>query len=275
MASSSSSRAGVPDIASEIHALVEKCCPKLRFQVEHWLRCYRDPQLLHESLRREYEVEVVDDSDEEETYPGPEKTTQPQPQHFSSHKMVPRGDVCKAMLCEAHLLEKCRWGEQCYFAHSEEELREIKRRRAEAERPKRSPASPGTSFLEVLPSDISFCHDTVAPDFKDGRSILMTLLGLANGEVKLRDVPMMEVVIFQDRLYSLSNRRLCLYMLCEHFGLLDKKVPVKVKLLEELPKSFRKKYTTTCYGEWVRVRRDGRICARSFEDTTFGRNLIS
>lgn len=33
-------------------------CPKLRSQVEHWLRCYRDPQLLHESLRREYEVEV-------------------------------------------------------------------------------------------------------------------------------------------------------------------------------------------------------------------------
>lgn len=27
--------------------------------------------------------------------------------------------------------------------------------------------------------------------------------------------------------------------------------------------------------EWVRVRRDGRICARSFESTTFGRNLIS
>eukprot|EP00434_Breviolum_minutum_P024008 symbB.v1.2.021185.t1/scaffold1779.1/size154953/13 len=97
MASSSSSRAGVQDIASEIHALVEKCCPKLRSQVEHWLRCYRDPQLLHESLRREYEVEVVDDSDEEETHPGQDKPNQPQPQHFS----VPRGDVCKAMLCEA------------------------------------------------------------------------------------------------------------------------------------------------------------------------------
>ena len=26
--------------------------------------------------------------------------------------------------------------------------------------------------------------------------------------------------------------------------------------------------------EWVRVRRDGRICARSFDDTTFGRDLI-
>eukprot|EP00438_Fugacium_kawagutii_P035345 Skav207494 [mRNA] locus=scaffold334:92870:99243:+ [translate_table: standard] len=124
------------------------------------------------------------------------------------------GDGAIWRRAKAHLLQKCRWGEDCRFAHSEEELRGRvwKRRRAQAEGPRKNPPCPeGTSFLEVLPSNIGFCHDTIAPDFKDGRSILTTLLGLANGEVKLRQVPMMEVVFFQERLYSLSNRRLCLY----------------------------------------------------------------
>eukprot|EP00913_Durusdinium_trenchii_P020245 g19019.t1 len=54
--------------ASKIHELVERCCPHLRTSVEHWLRIYRDPQLLFDSLQREYDQsleEVPDDSDEE------------------------------------------------------------------------------------------------------------------------------------------------------------------------------------------------------------------
>eukprot|EP00438_Fugacium_kawagutii_P035346 Skav207495 [mRNA] locus=scaffold334:99719:114791:+ [translate_table: standard] len=45
-----------------------------------------------------------------------------------------------------------------------------------------------------------------------------------------------------------------MYILCEHIGLIDQKVPVKVKLLEEPPSTFRKKFTTTCNGDpWCRM----------------------
>lgn len=279
--SSSSAGAGVGKIANEIHDLVERCCPKLRNRVEHWLRCYQDPQLLYESLRREYglgpSVQVVDDSDDEgeNTQSGLDLSPP------SSLTETPAGashphNRRKVKLCEAHLLQKCRWGEDCRFAHSDEQLRDWKRRRWQADGPKKSPVCPdGASYLHVLPSDIAFCHDTVAPDFKNGRSILTTLLDLASGDISLRDVSMMEVVFFQDRLHSLSNRRLCLYMLCEHYGLIDKRVPVKVILLEKPPHTFKNKYTTTCRGEWVRVRRDGRICSRQRDETTFGRDLFT
>ena len=48
-------------------------------------------------------------------------------------------------------------------------------------------------MLHLLPSDIRFCHDTVAPEFQDGRPILATVLGLSSGEVSLRQLPEMEV----------------------------------------------------------------------------------
>ena len=97
------------------------------------------------------------------------------------------------------------------------------------------------------------------------------LLELVNGTTSIRKMPMMEVVIHQDRMFSVSNRRLCLYRLCEHLGILS---IVKVKLLSSLPKRFDSKFTTPCDGEWVRVRRDGRICHLTLEQTTFGREEI-
>ena len=85
---------------------------------------------------------------------------------------------------EAHLLERCHRGSACRYAHGEEELRR--------KRPRRQPLG-GCSVLHLLPSDIRFCHDTVAPDFQDGRPILATVLGLSSGEVSLRQLPEMEV----------------------------------------------------------------------------------
>ena len=54
-------------------------------------------------------------------------------------------------------------------------------------------------FLEVLPTDVGFCHDTVVPDFRDGRAILDTLLELASDHTKLRSTPMMQVVFYKGR----------------------------------------------------------------------------
>ena len=81
----------------------------------------------------------------------------------------------------------------------------------------------------------------------------------------------MQVIHFQGRCYSLSNRRLCLYRLCQH---VDLEAPVKVQLNEQLPTDFRRKFTSQCEGDWVRVRKDGRICGRTFEDMTFGREEL-
>eukprot|EP00913_Durusdinium_trenchii_P024871 g23345.t1 len=108
----------------------------------------------------------------------------------------------------ANLLGKCHRGELCQYAHSDEEQNQWKRRRFEQAPRPRHVEAPDT--LYVLPTNIRFCHDTVAPDFQDGRSILQGLWGLMEGEIQLRDLPEMQVVFFEDRLHSLSNRRLCL-----------------------------------------------------------------
>ena len=86
---------------------------------------------------------------------------------------------------------------------------------------------------------------------------------------------MMNVVLYRERFYSVSNRRLCLYRLCQHLGLITEDVPTRVELLGELPKDFSRKFTTPCEGDWVRVRCDGRICGRTLADTTFGLELLA
>ena len=85
---------------------------------------------------------------------------------------------------------------------------------------------------------------------------------------------MMRVVLHRDAFYSINNTRLCLYRLCEHIGLITQEIPIKVILLSQLPPGFFQKFTTPCQGDWVTIRNDGRICARSWDDTTFGREEL-
>lgn len=199
------------------------------------------------------------------------------------------------------LAQPCRLGADCTFAHTEEELRFWRTEANDSKRevwcppgealqdssgagalatsasssslpsaPSRSTTPMPWSFLELLPSDIGFCHDTVCPRFRSGQPILQTVLSLASGETRLRDIETMEVVLFEGAFFSLSNRRLTVYRLCEHVGLIGPETPVKVRLLENLPRSFMKKFTTSCDGSWVRVRYDGRICGKTLDETTFG-----
>lgn len=128
-----------------------------------------------------------------------------------------------------------------------------------------------SSFMTMRPLDIGFCHDTISPRFRDGRAILHTLLSLVEGKTQIRDMPMMQVVQHGDGFFSISNRRLCLYRLCELLGMLT---AVKVELLESYPPQFQRRFTTPCAGAWARVRRDGRICGRTLEETTFGQEEL-
>lgn len=125
--------------------------------------------------------------------------------------------------------------------------------------------------MHILPAQIGFCQDTIGAKFRNGASILNTLLKLAGGELCVRQIPKMEVVEHGGNFFSMSNRRLCLYRLCEHIGLITS--PILVELVEK-PNNFGKKFTTHCEGNWVRVRQDGRTCARTWEETTFGKEEL-
>merc|ERR1712032_875602 len=198
----------------------------------------------------------------------------------------------KTRLCERWLLGKCRRAEDCTFAHGDEELafwqstvQQSRKRRTPLQTISHVPQAidqPAEkcqcelkpSLLEMLPSQIGFCHDTVAHCFRNGEPIIHTLFDLIHGKVLLHDVPQMQVVLHREAFYSLSNRRLCLHRLCEHVGLISKYTPVKVELLCHYPKGFDRKLTTICNGDWVRVRNDGRLCTRSLVTTTFGRQEL-
>ena len=78
-----------------------------------------------------------------------------------------------------------------------------------------------SSLLTMRPVDIGFCHDTISPCFRDGRSILTTFMDLASGNTNSRDMPMMQIVLHSDGFFSVSNRRLCLYRLCELLGFIS------------------------------------------------------
>ncbi|CAK0840709.1 unnamed protein product [Prorocentrum cordatum] len=129
--------------------------------------------------------------------------------------------------------------------------------------------SPG--FLTMCPLDIGFCQDSISPAFRNGSSILATLRQLADCSMDIREMPPMQVVLHDEKFFSVSNRRLCLYRLCQLLGLLR---AVKVQLLQGPPPHFEQKLTTPCEGAWVRVRGDGRICGRTLEETTFGREEL-
>eukprot|EP00747_Dinoflagellata_sp_TGD_P106986 gnl/TRDRNA2_/TRDRNA2_169984_c1_seq2.p1 gnl/TRDRNA2_/TRDRNA2_169984_c1~~gnl/TRDRNA2_/TRDRNA2_169984_c1_seq2.p1 ORF type:complete len:358 (-),score=57.28 gnl/TRDRNA2_/TRDRNA2_169984_c1_seq2:30-1067(-) len=214
----------------------------------------------------------------------------------------------KTKLCERFLLETgCRWGASCTFAHGDQELKfwraEARQSHQDQGRPSHGrkppvqlladgtgaaaavpprmsipPALPNigpSSEMHMLPSEIGFCHDTVNHIFRNGQPILTTLFELASQRICLRDIPPMQVVLHNDNFYSVSNRRLCLYRLCEHLDLISKDQPVKVKLLENYPLRFEEKFTTPCSGDWVRVRHDGRICGRTRAATSFGVQELS
>ena len=162
--------------------------------------------------------------------------------------------------------QHCKHGQDCTFAHGESELEPL--------RTWRHQRKGFGSQLQIMPTDIGFCRDVVAFTFRDGTPILSTVFDLVYKRIELRDIEEMQVVLFRDSFYSISNRQLCLYRLCEHLGLITHETHVKVRLLERVPPSFARKFTTCCAGAWVRVCNDGRICGRTLQETSFGRQEL-
>ena len=106
--------------------------------------------------------------------------------------------------------------------------------------PSGRPAQPFTPPSTRAPAKILLLAaklpTTMSP--RNGRRILDSLMELIHGTILLKDIPMMNVVLYRERFYSVSNRRLCLYRLCQHLGLITEDVPTRVELLGEATPAF-------------------------------------
>ena len=94
--------------------------------------------------------------------------------------------------------------------------------------PSGRPAQPFTPPSTRAPAKILLLAaklpTTMSP--RNGRRILDSLMELIHG------------TMYRERFYSVSNRRLCLYRLCQHLGLITEDVPTRVELLGEATPAF-------------------------------------
>ena len=298
---------GEPTIKDQVYALVRQHCADLEPYVASWLSHYKDPSLLLASLIREYR------SCNAFSAPGPSHSSsavgllsdhsisEDEASVLASEESLltngTRSD-CKDLQLDvgSHVrVLGLKYGSARAFNHKFGTVLKVE---AEAGRClvqidgqelhhsfKLSNLDPcssmqkhqwigGGSELEMMPTDIGFCQDIVAFTFCNGTPILSTLCDLIHKRIELQDIEKMQVVLFKDSFYSTSNRQLCLYRLCEHLGLITHETHVKVRLLERVPPSFARKFTTCCAGAWVRVCNDGRICGRTLQETSFGRQEL-
>mmetsp|Transcript_50347 Transcript_50347/g.106998 ORF Transcript_50347/g.106998 Transcript_50347/m.106998 type:complete len:269 (-) Transcript_50347:149-955(-) len=208
----------------------------------------------------------------------------PTPPGFLPHH-APAGRY-KVILCQFSLLGHCRRGPQCHYAHSDQEQNAWQAYWSQVEQagcvPTPAPVHRKGSgwqlgqsrFLRLSPAEINFTQNDISPMFRRGLTILdlFKQLNGEQGQQCLRKIPLMQVVLFDDRYYSLDNRRLCLYRLCQQTGLLED--TVKVRFYEQIPQSFHSKFTTQCHGERVTIRGRNEVCGRCWEETTFGKSLF-
>jgi len=145
--------------------------------------------------------------------------------------------------------------------------------------------STGTQFF-LPPWEIYFTQDTIKNTFtqqteadrgnssgSEGegtstRSLSDTLNEMLTGAKKKRDIEMMKVVSHEGYYYSTCNRRLAVYMLMYMMGRCKR---LKVELVDKDHKevNWKKRFTTQCYGEWIKVRQTGEVIGRTLRDTSF------
>eukprot|EP00929_Paragymnodinium_shiwhaense_P062257 TRINITY_DN31087_c0_g1_i1.p1 TRINITY_DN31087_c0_g1~~TRINITY_DN31087_c0_g1_i1.p1 ORF type:complete len:929 (+),score=102.33 TRINITY_DN31087_c0_g1_i1:323-2788(+) len=129
----------------------------------------------------------------------------------------------------------------------------------------RNHARPVGSQFFCAPCDLCFCQDSVSSRFRHGTTIRETLEELLAGDKRKRDIEMMRIVAYEGRLYSLSNRRLTVYRLLQMAGRCKR---VKVEIVEDTA-DFRKKYTTQCHGDSVRIRDTKEVVGKDVPTTSF------
>ncbi|XQJ30857.1 hypothetical protein NXY56_006963 [Leishmania guyanensis] len=99
--------------------------------------------------------------------------------------------------------------------------------------------------VDIDPLLIYFTFSRIRPRFSCGRTIGSTLQQFRDGELQLRDLPLLSVLTDGAHYYSQNNRRLYTYKQLKREGLLDT-VPVRLRPLPRTKRMYSKYSPQTC-----------------------------
>ncbi|CAD5113381.1 DgyrCDS2554 [Dimorphilus gyrociliatus] len=112
------------------------------------------------------------------------------------------------------------------------------------------------NLYDISPAHLRFCQDTIFYKFQakshtDMKTIKSVLESLLNGECKISDFPPIQVVLKENLLYTLDNRRLWLF---KQYQKQHKDIMIKVEYLE-LTSKHQLKFTTKNKGSSIKIER--------------------
>ena len=106
------------------------------------------------------------------------------------------------------------------------------------------------NFCTENPQNIRYTQDSIAKNFRDGRSVADMISGLKNGSISPNDVPPIRVFEMDGILYSLDNRRLYAFKQASM-----NKIRIRMVNKDEIAKELSDKFTTKDGGLSVFERR--------------------
>ncbi|CAJ1422190.1 unnamed protein product [Effrenium voratum] len=124
--------------------------------------------------------------------------------------------------------------------------------------------------VEIKPSQVGFSHRSCSAHFKDGRTVLSTVMEILAGKVLPSEIEELRIYWHQGMYYTLGNRRLCVYRLLEHCRP-DTLICARVVSDAEADAwDWKNKFTS---GRWkgaaVLLRHTGEIVGKNGQQTTF------
>lgn len=126
----------------------------------------------------------------------------------------------------------------------------------------------GTQFF-ISPADLYFTQDSIKNSFRNpDENIRETLGQLLDKKKRKRDIEIMNVVYHDGAFYSVSNRRLAVYMLLHLCGRCQR---LKVEMIDKQSRTanWHRRFTTDCNGDWIVIRDTLEIIHRTVQKTTF------
>ena len=104
--------------------------------------------------------------------------------------------------------------------------------------------------IALSPCEIRFMHHSINENFGDGRSINATIERITRGEMTVNAIPKIRVVKMNKSYFTFDNRRLYVYRVLHHRGLLD-----KINVLVAPKSDFQiKRFSTRNYGKSISLK---------------------
>lgn len=107
------------------------------------------------------------------------------------------------------------------------------------------------STITLSPTDIRFMHNNIDSRFRNGNYVNDTIEKIAKGLLRVEALPKISVLTLRGAYFTLGNRRLYVYRVLHHRGLLDR---VQVKLIPT-SRFQPRKFTTKNQGASIYLRR--------------------